>query len=149
MKILHNKIALVTGASRGVGKGIAMSLAMDGASVYITGRTEHQADESAGLPGTIYETEAQIVSKGGKCTAIRCDHINDQEVVDVFHQIFTKHDRLDILVNSVWEVMNTLMMARNFGQKKDFGQLQCRVGQMFSSGVRAAYLQVSSCAKNG
>jgi dehydrogenase/reductase SDR family protein 1 len=144
MKILHNKIALVTGASRGVGKGIAMSLAMDGATVYITGRTEHQADETAGLPGTIYETEAQIVSKGGQCTAIRCDHTNDQEVVDVFHQIFAKHDRLDILVNSAWGGYEYFNDGTEYWSEKGFWSApMSRWDKMFSSGVRAAYF--ASC----
>lgn len=148
MRNLHNMIALVTGASRGVGKGIAISLAKDGATVYITGRTEHQEDGKTGLPGTIYETEAQIVSNGGKCKAIRCDHTKDQEVINVFNQIFLEHDRLDILVNSVWGGYEYFSDGTEFWNEEGFWSSPIsRWDDMFSSGVRAAYVASSLAAK--
>ena len=148
MKILHNKIALVTGASRGVGKGIAISLAKDGATVYITGRTEHQEDGTTQLPGTIYETEEQIVSNGGKCKAIRCDHTNDQEVVNVFSQIFAEYDRLDILVNSVWGGYEYFNDGTEYWLEEGFwSSPMSRWDKMFSSGVRAAYFASSQAAQ--
>jgi NAD(P)-dependent dehydrogenase (short-subunit alcohol dehydrogenase family) len=141
MKHLHNKIALVTGASRGIGKGIAISLANDGATVYITGRTEQQEDEIAQLPGTIYETEAQILANGGQCKAIRCDHTNDEEVVTVFNQIYAKHDRLDILVNSVWGGYEHFSDGTEYWLEEGFWTSPItRWDKMFSAGVRAAYV---------
>ena len=102
MNELDNKIALVTGASRGIGKGIAIALARNGATVFITGRTESINSKTTCLSGSIYETEEYIISFGGKCKAIRCDHTKDNEVISVFNQIFETHNRIDILVNSVW-----------------------------------------------
>ena len=74
MKDLTGKVVLVTGASRGIGKGTALSLGKAGAKVYITGRTEKQSDAAVDLPGTIHETAEEITSQGGHCVAIRCDH---------------------------------------------------------------------------
>ncbi len=102
MELLKNKIALVTGASRGIGKGIAIALAKYGATVYITGRSVSTNSNNNKLVGSINDTEAYILSFGGKCTAIRCDHTNDEEVSIVFNQIFEIHNKLDILVNNAW-----------------------------------------------
>jgi NAD(P)-dependent dehydrogenase (short-subunit alcohol dehydrogenase family) len=144
MKNLENKIALVTGASRGIGKGIAISLAKEGAMVYITGRTDDSFDKTTQLPGTIYETEKRIVSNGGNCKAIRCDHTNDEEVVAVFSQIFKEQDRLDILVNSAWGGYEYFNDGTEYWSEIGFwSSPMSRWDKMFSSGVRAAYF--ASC----
>lgn len=65
MQTLHGKVALVTGASRGVGKGIAHALGAAGATVYVTGRTERVADATVPLPGTLHDTAALVTSAGG------------------------------------------------------------------------------------
>jgi dehydrogenase/reductase SDR family protein 1 len=99
-KKLADKIALVTGGSRGVGKGAALGLAEQGATVYITGR--HPTDGAAHWPGSIAETAADVTSRGGHGIALFCDHADDTQVEAVFERIASKHGRLDILVNNVF-----------------------------------------------
>ncbi len=103
MKALLGKIALVTGASRGVGKGIAKGLGEAGATVYITGRTEN----SAGLPeflqgSSIHQTADEVTQLGGKGIAYKCDHARDEEVDALFQRIIQEQGKLDILVNNAW-----------------------------------------------
>jgi dehydrogenase/reductase SDR family protein 1 len=87
MKSLTGKVALVTGASRGVGKGIALGLGEAGATVYITGRTVEEGKAAVDLPGNIYQTAEEIASLGGRGIAVRCDHTNDEEVKDLFRRL--------------------------------------------------------------
>ncbi|MGW1726463.1 SDR family NAD(P)-dependent oxidoreductase [Streptomyces sp. NPDC002306] len=95
---LVDKIAVVTGASRGVGKGIALELGAAGATVYVTGRSV-----SAGpLPGTVNETAEQVTAAGGKGIAVVCDHRSDSQVADVFERVRSESGRLDLLVNNVF-----------------------------------------------
>lgn len=148
MSELDNKIALVTGASRGIGKGIAISLAKSGATIYITGRTENEKNNTTELSGTIYETEKQIIANGGRCKAICCDHTNDQEVVKVFKHIFETHNKIDILVNSVWGGYEYFNDGTEFWLEDGFWDSPIsRWDKMFSSGVRAAYFASAQAAK--
>ena len=95
---LAGRVALVTGASRGIGKGIALELGAAGATVYLTGRTV----DAGALPGTIGETVAEIAALGGIGIALRCDHRDDAQVETVFAQVRGEHGRLDVLVNNVY-----------------------------------------------
>jgi dehydrogenase/reductase SDR family protein 1 len=95
---LEGKIAVVTGASRGVGKGVALELGAAGATVYVTGRSV-----SAGaLLGTIGETAEEITALGGTGIAVRCDHHDDDQVAAVFDRVREEQGRLDVLVNNVF-----------------------------------------------
>lgn len=148
MKDLENKVALVTGASRGIGKGIAIALAKSGTTVYITGRTEQNEHKTTKLSGSIHQTRDEITSLGGKCIAIRCDHTIDEEVVDVFDQISKRHSKLDILVNSVWGGYEYFNDGTKFWLEKGFWESPIsRWDKMFSSGVRAAYFASAQAAK--
>ena len=100
--LLTGKVALVTGASRGVGRGVALGLGEAGATVYLTGRTVDEGKAAVSLPGTIYQTAEQVTQLGGQGIPIQCDHLNDQEVEAVFQRIRSEQNRLDILVNNVW-----------------------------------------------
>lgn len=103
MAALSGKVALVTGASRGVGRGIAKGLGEAGATVYVTGRTE----SPEGLPEflrdcSIHHTAAEVTHLGGVGIALKCDHSRDDEVEGVFARIQSDQGRLDILVNNAW-----------------------------------------------
>ncbi|OQV21920.1 Dehydrogenase/reductase SDR family member 1 [Hypsibius exemplaris] len=101
------KVALVTGASRGIGKGIALQLGEAGATVYITGRTLEDGDSPA--PGSLRHTAQEIEKRGGKAVPIACDHNNDEDVAKVFQQIQRDHKRLDILVNNAYAAVDFIL----------------------------------------
>ena len=92
------RVAVVTGASRGIGKGIALELGATGATVYVTGRSV----EPGAIPGTIGETVAEIAELGGTGIAVACDHHDDAQVEALFARVADEHGRLDILVNNVY-----------------------------------------------
>lgn len=147
MNRLQGKIALVTGASRGIGKGIAVALAKDGATVYITGRSEFE-NHTSPLPGTIYQTEKEIEGIGGKCIAIRCDHTVDEDVTKVFDAIYSEQGKLDILVNSAWGGYEHYSDGTEFWKEQGFWESPIsRWDKMFSAGVRAAFFASSLAAK--
>jgi dehydrogenase/reductase SDR family member 1 len=103
MDTLKNKVVLVTGASRGVGKGIARGLGEAGAIVYITGRTENGETLPDFIKGcSIYQTAEEVNRLGGVGIAHKCDHANDGEVDLLFQRILTEQGRLDVLVNNAW-----------------------------------------------
>jgi NAD(P)-dependent dehydrogenase (short-subunit alcohol dehydrogenase family) len=94
---LDGRVALVTGASRGIGKGIALELGAAGATVYCTARTVETHDD---LIGTLPATIADIAELGGSGVALRCDHSDDAATEEVFARIASEQGRLDVLVNN-------------------------------------------------
>jgi dehydrogenase/reductase SDR family protein 1 len=141
MKSLQGKVALVTGASRGVGKGIALGLGEAGATVYITGRTIEEGHAAVNLPGTIYQTAEEVTRIGGKGIAIQCDHLHDEEVETVFQRIRTEQERLDILVNNVWGGYEQFWDGTEFWKETGFWTTPLsRWDKMFVAGVRAHYV---------
>jgi len=141
MKSLAGKVALVTGASRGVGKGIALGLGEAGATVYVTGRTTEEGKAAVALPGTIYQTAEGVCKLGGQGIAVRCDHLNDEEVQAVFQRIQTEQERLDILVNNVWGGYEFLNDGTEFWNEKGFWTMPIsRWDKSFQAGVRAHYV---------
>lgn len=115
MGSLSNKIAVVTGASRGIGKGIALALASEGATVYVTGRTVTPG--SYPLPGTIGETAVEVDRRGGKGIAVQVDHARDDQVAALFDQVREEQGRLDILVNNAIAIPKELTQPGSFWEK--------------------------------
>lgn len=141
IQALKGKVALVTGASRGIGKGIALGLGEAGATVYITGRTVEEGRAAVDLSGTIYQTAEQVAQFGVQCVAIRCDHTNDEEVQTVFDRILAEQGRLDILVNNVWGGYEHFNDGTQFWTEKGFWTVPLvRWDKMFQAGVRAHYV---------
>jgi NAD(P)-dependent dehydrogenase (short-subunit alcohol dehydrogenase family) len=141
MSSLAGKVALVTGASRGVGKGIALGLGEAGATVYITGRTVEEGLAAVDLPGTIYQTANEVTALGGKGIAVRCDHVNDDEVKELFQRIQAEQNRLDILINNVWGGYEHFNDGTEFWNEKGFWTAPlARWDKMFQAGVRAHYV---------
>jgi NAD(P)-dependent dehydrogenase (short-subunit alcohol dehydrogenase family) len=100
---LSHSIALVAGATRGVGRGIAVALGERGATVYCTGRSVRGGLASGPeRPETIDETAELVTAAGGRGIAVRCDHTDPVQVAALVERIRGDHDRLDILVNDVW-----------------------------------------------
>jgi NAD(P)-dependent dehydrogenase (short-subunit alcohol dehydrogenase family) len=102
MQSLRGQVALVTGASRGGGKGIALVLGERGATVYVTGRSVRGMATTLGRPGTIDETAEEVTARGGTGVAVRCDHTDDAQVEALVQRIRDEHGRLDVLVNNAW-----------------------------------------------
>ena len=98
MRSLSGKGAVVTGASRGLGRGIALGLGEAGATVYVTGRST--SANRGQLPGTIEETAEELTRMGGRGIAVRCDHRVDSDVEAVFARVREEEGRLDLLVNN-------------------------------------------------
>lgn len=112
---LAGKVALVTGASRGIGKGIALALAEEGATVWVTGRTVNEGDYY--LPGTVGETARLCDERGGKGVAVPCDHADNAAVAALFERIEAESGRLDILVNNAFTLSDDLLEPKGFWEK--------------------------------
>src|SRR6476660_9049556 len=101
-EVLKGKIALVAGATRGAGRGIAIALGEAGATVYCTGRSSRGRPATPGRPETIEETADLVTAAGGRGIAVRVDHTKPAEVKKLIAGIKRRHKGLDILVNDVW-----------------------------------------------
>lgn len=131
-KHLQGKVAVVTGASRGIGKGIALELGAAGATVYVTGRTV----QPGRLPGTVSATAAEIDALGGRGVAVPCDHRDDAAVAALFEQVRTEKGHLEVLVNNVYDAIGTARwLGRPFWEVPAEGW-----DQSFSIGVRSHYV---------
>lgn len=138
MKTLDGKVALVTGASRGVGKGIAEALGDAGATVYVTGRSTRGRATTEGLEGTVEDTADIVDRSGGRGIPIVCDHTIDSQVASLFQRIESESGRLDILVNNVWGGYEGHRLDEFLSP---FWEQPLRYWQsMFESGVRAHYM---------
>jgi NAD(P)-dependent dehydrogenase (short-subunit alcohol dehydrogenase family) len=139
MAALSGKVAVVTGASRGIGKGIALALADEGATVYVTGRTVTPG--SYPLPGTVGETAAEVDRRGGKGIAAQVDHANDGQVAALFEQVRREQGRLDLLVNNAFSLPEDLTEPQPFWEKPVSNW------EMVDVGVRSNFVAAWHAAK--
>jgi len=102
MKPLDGKVAVVAGATRGAGRGIACMLGEAGATVYCTGRSTREHSATPGRPETIDETAEMVTARGGSGIPIQVDHTIEEEVAALFERVRREQGRLDVLVNDVW-----------------------------------------------
>jgi len=128
----NSQVALVTGASRGAGRGIAVALGSHGCTVYVTGRSEKAGDAS--LPGTIHETARAVTDAGGRGIAVRADHRDDEQVKAVFEQIGREQGRLDILVNNACALHDKLTSPGHFWEKP------MEIVDMLDVGLRSSFV---------
>src|ERR671915_1686119 len=101
-KPLSGKIAVVAGATRGAGRGIATALGEAGATVYCTGRSTREHRSEYDRPETIEETAELVTEAGGEGIAVAVDHLDPEQVRRLVDRIAADHGRLDVLVNDIW-----------------------------------------------
>jgi len=129
---LAGRVAIVTGASRGIGKGCALELGAAGATVYVTGRTVSEG--ASPLPGTMGARAREVDEAGGSGVAIACDHRDDDQVEALFDRVEQDHGRLDVLVN------NALLMPREMLNGRPFYENPLsNWDDLIDVGTRSAY----------
>jgi NAD(P)-dependent dehydrogenase (short-subunit alcohol dehydrogenase family) len=125
-------VAIVTGASRGAGRGIAAALGAHGCIVYVTGRSENEGD--AEVPGTIHATAREITEAGGTGIAVKCDHADDQQVKAMIDRVIAEQGRIDILVNNACWQGNVMNAPGQFWEKS------LEVAKMIDVGARSGFV---------
>ncbi|NNC55316.1 MAG: SDR family NAD(P)-dependent oxidoreductase [Pseudomonadales bacterium] len=126
------RVVLVTGASRGAGKGIALALGATGDTVYVTGRTENEGD--APLPGNVHATAEAINQRGGRGIAVVCDHSDDAQIASLVNRVQEEQGQLDILVNNVAYIDDDLVKPGGFWTKS------IELANILDVGLRSAYI---------
>jgi len=139
MSGLSGKVAVITGASRGVGKGIALALASKGATVYVTGRTVTEG--TASLPGSISATANEVTARGGRGIPVQVDLADNGKISSLFERVFADEGRLDILVNNAISIPPELTEPGGFWEKP-LSNLE-----VFDIGLRAAIVASWHAAK--
>lgn len=131
---MKSKIALVTGASRGAGKGIALALADEGMTVIVTGRSASGVDTGSGLGGSLEETAELINERGGRGVPLACDHANSSQVEKLVQRVEEDFGSLHILVNNAFAVPAGLTDDKPFWEQSESLEI------MFDVGLRSTYV---------
>jgi NAD(P)-dependent dehydrogenase (short-subunit alcohol dehydrogenase family) len=143
---LRGRVAVVTGASRGVGRGVALALGECGATVYVTGRSSRahaRAHEAGGAPGTVEDTADEVTARGGRGIAAPTDHTDDAQTAALFERVKSEQRGLDLLVANAWGGYE--------GHGPDFTapfweQPLSRWDAMFTAGLRAQFAAARAAA---
>jgi len=139
---LKGKIAVVTGASRGAGRGIATELGVEGATVYVTGRSSRTHPAVEEFPHSVEETAEEVTAAGGLGIAVICDHTVDSEVCALFDQVRNEAGRLDVLVANAWGGYMPYLEHNQWFSQSFSEQSMERWDGMFTAGLRSHF---SSC----
>lgn len=125
-------VAIVTGSSRGAGRGIARALGAHGCTVYVTGRSMNQGD--AEMPGTITATAEEVTAAGGNGIAVRCDHADDAQVKALIDRVIAEQGRIDILVNNACYQSHAVSAPGQFWEKP------IEIAGMMNVGLRSGFI---------
>jgi len=131
------QVAVVTGASRGAGRGIARVLGQQGATVYVTGRTIRGQPTVAEYPNAIEDTADEVTAAGGHGIPVRCDHTDDGAVESLFEQVRSEQQRLDVLVCNAWGGYMPYPEHQDWYQRAFWEQSMQRWDGMFTAGLRS------------
>ncbi|MGC2192981.1 MAG: SDR family NAD(P)-dependent oxidoreductase [Candidatus Dormiibacterota bacterium] len=134
---LAGQIALVTGASRGLGRGVATVLGSAGATVYVTGRSTRERPAVAEFPHSVEETANEVTAAGGRGIAVVCDHTDDEQVRALFAQVQREQGRLDLLVANAWGGYLPYAEHMDWFTKPFWEQSMDRWDGMFNAGLRS------------
>jgi NAD(P)-dependent dehydrogenase (short-subunit alcohol dehydrogenase family) len=137
---LRSKVAMVTGASRGAGRGIACVLGEEGATVYVTGRSVHGAPTVPEYPNTIEDTAQEVTGRGGTGIPVRCDHTDEDSVRALFAEVESAAGRLDVLVCNAWGGYMPYPEHNEWFAQPFWEQSMDRWDGMFTAGLRAHLL---------
>lgn len=125
------RVAIVTGSSRGAGRGIARALGSHGCIVYVTGRSEKEGDAS--VSGTIYATAQEVTDAGGQGIAVRCDSGDSAQIKDLIDRVIAEQGRIDILVNNACHMSDAIAAPGQFWEKP------LEIGNMLNVGAKSGF----------
>jgi NAD(P)-dependent dehydrogenase (short-subunit alcohol dehydrogenase family) len=145
---VDTKVALVTGASRGLGRGIAVALGSAGWTVWITGRSSRLGRSTSHLPGSVEQTAEEVTAAGGRGIPVCCDHRDDEQARALVARIETEHGALRLLVNNAWAGYERLNAGAWEEWNAPFWDQPLELwDSMFAGGVRIHYVTTALCAR--
>jgi NAD(P)-dependent dehydrogenase (short-subunit alcohol dehydrogenase family) len=134
---LARQVTVVTGASRGAGRGIALALGSEGATVYVTARSVRSNPTVAETPHSVEDTAEEVTARGGTGIPVACDHTDDAQVEELFAQVRRDQGRLDLLVCNAWGGYMPYAAHQGWFSVPFWEQSMDRWEGMFTAGLRA------------